>query len=1406
MPVFARNRWLEANDYRPPLIDNYWRQAARYWLIHLTRVSDLLQPKNEHELFKRCVLEMGLQGLKSVFELLKDDVEREYFENLYGKNRPAFYAACLPTQYDEYLDTLLDHLQKQAYFPFGELGIGFQPKHNDKLVSIINELNNLKQFERITFTDCLKNPTDCKGFLQKLMEKARKKQWVGLIVIPELEDKTNTNEAVRELRVMYALLNDIILKNRHQKAADELIKHIEEVSNFAMPGTTGTTGTTGGKATAKKEQAVEDLDKLIDLKFKNLAQPGPWPLKKGGVVQLQLQQQQQIEQSRQMQQEQQKMVVNMLEQAITSELVDYTNIDRLLKKFWDDFGKENPVKPAAATLKTDTETLLQGFFHTWINAKPGVQAHHVIKQMTLEAAQALLRKHSRLPSGLNPENLPKGFYTQRSKDGHLILCYSPELSYVSPPNALTLDLTITIPQGEAWEGDFRQFDLDAYVVKGVADFDKEDWNNIILFARMQPPKKSYKEDYDEFISNNAALNLGAHKDKIIKHWPIFLQAWQYAGEAGVKAFIKKPETDLTLSNKALKTLLLSKLKSTELEQWAATLNMDDAYLRALGQIYYRYGNRGMITFLRKLNQLDAVLGEDFFDHFNQHVIAKSANFNCFMNENFFLTLDDMMEKLKPTEAQDKLNVWKKIMQLHMDSMDWEKIETLWRGFSYFSSEIEQMGLKFEGDEFDKIKPENMLVCMDRILNSLNQIPDFDMQKLFLSGLERFDLTYGGVHYALQHEGFKYFDKELKLHDFDSGSPTYAPDLASLYKWRKDDAELKMKRTLASKAQFSQQAYKLLVDKDKLGNDKLESRDKLLWLLHTQYSAVDMGKVLDKLESIAPAFEEMIAKHLFTAVYERGNKQLNISLNAVIKLLAPPLNIKSIFTKYPDATALEAASILYLSKRRDEDDVNQLIALLNAPMTKPKDYPDYLFREGYKLATLFGVTNPSELEKFYKATADIRPIVHNELKLLINQILSIDYTNSDLDALIDSDHWQALLDCIEAMKGDMAHTADHRIALMEQYTTKNLQFKYSKSGEFRAITNTVEDKPSELGFFVDHEDRLWEFLQKHILVPTKSDAKEAQKPIIRFLKKLQLNRTYLNEIEPLLSSLEKMPEGHYWSSTYFFQMLRALQPENDQALFPISLLKVMLEEDTIAPKKIDDVEKDFPVELTEPLQAILKNTVFDRNQQGILCQIALREYSWQGNVALLNQIMAILSIEGYAASRTYALEILANSKNFPELESRFENCRWLLQHPPAPEINSQWSQTTALWLKAISLRKKEEDLFNQIKTQFAADPNKLSLILHVVAFSTLRPGLKDSENYQYDLNKKAAKLIDRLASMNNEDLVQLAQTYPNQPSPSTDDIIRLLKKQEKEAISWEASYETFACQPFTEPRTDYGLYP
>lgn len=1401
LPTFARNRWLMEKGYRPPMVDDYWKQAARYWLLHLHEYPHVLTPRAEHDFFKRCVLEMGLLGIKAVLTFLNDDESREQLELVYGPDAPAFYAACRPDEMREYLGTLINYLRKpESFFPFSEFGMSYQEGNDRLFIDLLGQINQLQRFEKITLTDFIKpNLGGCKTFLNTLIEKARAHNWVGLLYVPELEDKSNTTDAMGELRAMYGLLNDVMLGNRHQIAASDLLKRIEDATTF-------NDDVDEARVVVATHRPIDALDdEATSSVFDKISDRDSWPLNKGGDVQLQLQQQQQIQQNRQIQQEQQRVHLNHLEVALAEELVDYRNIDQLMGKFYRNFLAENPVWDRSASLKLDTESPLQGFFHTWINSNPAVLAPLSIRLMTQDAAKALIRKHRLLSSGLSVENLPKGFYTQKSKDGYLILCYSAELGHVSAPNALTLHLDAPIPEATGWKGDFRQLNLSKYIGRS-APLDEEDWQHMILFSQLQPDR-DYTADYDEFYRINGGIGFltgRSNKAKCIKFWPIFLQVWQYKGQDGVKEFFAKTDRQLTL-NMDLSTQLLLQHQSQDIKRWFAFINKDENYLRALGQVYHRYGNKGLQLLLAKLRQINTVLGEDFFNHFNHFVMKSSANFNCFITESFFVTMDDMIAKLKPAAARPKMMAWQAVLSKHTEATTWDSVERLWQGFAFFLQELEQLGLELEGHEFDEIRPENMLVCIDRILASLKHIPDVTLQQRFLSQLPAMDRTHGGVPYALQYEGFKYFEKELELHDFNHGAPTYAPDLVLMYRWNAVDAALKMQRTVASQRQFSHEAYPALIAR--LGNNRMDSKHVLMWLLHTQYSSIpSIDETIHGIETLNPHVQETIARHIHHAVHVLGHQQIKVNLTAMRALEAfclanPSVDIRPVLTKYPQGTWLEALSLLEQTGRWDEISVKRLVTAFNAGPASP----DYWRCEGYKLAVLLGVEDERLISQFFDITSGLLDVVKSELRLLITQLLSLNFETSDLLALKLADNWADLLGMIEAMKREPANTAFHRIHFIEQLNARGLQFKYSKTGEFRALTTKQNDGPEGLSFFVDHEDRLWTFMQAHIAVPTDGLAADALQPIVRFLKRLQLNRTYLNEIEPLLASLEKTETAKYWSANYFYELLRALQPQNEQTSFPISLLKVMLEEEMIAAKAIDSVVREFPKALIVPIQTILKNTVFDRTQQAKLSQIALREFNWQGSVSLLQQIMATLSLDAHAKSRGYALDILAKSRTHSELESNFADCQWLLQCSSLQDaVSAQWTKSAAIWLKAISAPNGEKELFWSIKSLCAGDGEKQVLILHILAWSTLNQGLKDRDLHEYELNKKAPKLVTRLGSMSMQDLVLLAQCYPEQPCPGADDILRMIKSHQDGVLCWADRIDKFVRKPFSEARGDYGV--
>lgn len=1412
VPVLARNRLLKENGYLPPMVDNYWARAAKYWLLHLNEQNDILEDKNQHIPFKRNVKEMGVKGLRSVLSMLRDESERNVLEEIYGRNRPAFFAAARRDEMREYIAELIRHFNQKAYFPFSEFGIAYEPGCQMHYVDLFSGINRLGKFEQVVLTDVLSQPKELNELIVAMAKKAREEKWTALVVIPELEDKSKKDGKNNSIFAAYALLNDVILRNRHVVSARTVLNDIRSASDFddryrsKIPAAKITQENhddndedVDDKLALVPFAAAGDDDAMPDV-FQDKAQ-GPWPLQRGGAVQLQLQQQQQIEQNRQVQQQQEKMQMRVLESALPPVLVTYQNIDQVMGAQFAEFKKENPVTVESALLKTDSESELQGFFHTWINANPVNKAENVIHAMTPDAAKVLIQHHMRIPSGLSLNNLPKGFYTQRNKDGQLILCYNPEVGYMNTINAFTQVLPIKKPAAEQWEGDFRLFDIDKYLAN--PRLAEDDLELLMLFAKLQP-KTDYTQEYQEFMRSNpnVANILKGENINQIKEWKwiVLWQCWQLAGEQGVRLFLQlDKQKKIVMTAKRTMELLL-RHQSAETKAWADKGMVHESVIRALAQVYYRYGDDGLSLLLAKFRQIHNALGDEFFVRFNQDVISRSTSYDVFVTERFFIAMDDMMVKLSAKKSAGLKQLWLDISSKHYKVVPWENVETLWRAFEFFAQEIEKQGVVLKGDEFANVAPENMMVCMDRILTSMQLIASQERKSIFMRRLGDMQLTHGGVHYAVQYEKFAAVDEALHLHDFHKGNPTYAPLLKSIYTWNASDAGLYTQRVLASRSKFSEQGRQYL--SQRLASGDLTSRHLLVLALFTQYDEGKVDVVIEEMSRLQHL--DVIAKHIHVAATEYGQVNLSISHAALQKLSSDHqlMDTIRVLNQYQYGTVLEAITILHNANRWA--DLSQLLGLFSQASPAAGNSNDFLYRESFKLATLFGQYTPQAQQALAQLISGpgVKPLAREQLRLLIDQLQSIDHEKSKPNVINSKASWDALLKSVALIKGDLANCSDHRIAFVDQMIASGVKFKYSRSGAFRALLDVDEDRPEELNAFVDHKPRLWKFLRAHIVVPINQNAPDSLRPIMLFFKSLQLNRTYLNEVEPLLAILEKTAAGKVWTAAYFAEMLALLQPEDAKVSYPISLVEVMLKDVKFAAREVDQVSVDFPTDLVKPIKAILKNTIFDREQQALLCELVLKEFDWQQATPLLAKTIDLLGVEHRDESRLPALKVLVSSSNQLELQSRFDTAQWLLEQAVPAEILASWPRTTSVWLQAVADKPLAYELLQKVKGKFTdAEADKRSAILHIIAWSALHVGLRDNQTHEYVLTRKSEKLLNVLTSMPLTDLQRLASCYPSEPAPSAEDVLRMTKNPAERHLFAER-LQAFLRHPHAVPRHDY----
>lgn len=400
--TLARNQWLQHNGYLPPLVDNYWAQAAKYWLYHLPEQEDLLLPNTDIE-FKHSVRDMGLDGLTAVLDYLAIKNNQAVLNGMYGRHKPRFYAACLPKELSLYLQKLSAYLNEStAFFPFSELAITYENSQRDQFVQLCHAVQQSATLDKFTLLQASEGQVSL-DFLQELCLLAKQESWTVLIHIPDLEDSQTLNN--NALRYVYAQLNNQIILNRHQaeKPFVEQLATLTEINitQSQKPQTAPRKPPKPPKPHAKRAVAATHV----------------WPLQKTVGLQQQQQQeqqqQQQMEQVQEIKQEQQVILPLLVEEPLTDELIHYDNIDTMLNAFYEEHQRQHPIDSRFATLQQQQhESILKGFFRTWVSAKIEVKAPHVIQKMTPDAAKMLLKNHQKFTSGIQLDNLPRGFYTQ----------------------------------------------------------------------------------------------------------------------------------------------------------------------------------------------------------------------------------------------------------------------------------------------------------------------------------------------------------------------------------------------------------------------------------------------------------------------------------------------------------------------------------------------------------------------------------------------------------------------------------------------------------------------------------------------------------------------------------------------------------------------------------------------------------------------------------------------------------------------------------------------------------------------------------------------------------------------------------------------------------------------------------
>lgn len=1395
--IFARNRWLSINAYLPPLLDEFWVVAAEYWVAYLKTSPDLLAEVSEVKEFKRCIREMGIHGLLPLLQYLDQHagVLKPAFNTLLQNidRPPVFYGGCAASDVKQYTQALITHLQQKRYFPFRQFQFSFIPGVNKDIITLLTELNQQEVFDKISLVDCLVSAESRKAlelFLQDAITQAKKDDhWICPIHIPELENPLIDPQLTKAVE-LYGELNNLLVKRSRQKQAGKLAElpafakapQAELVDQPKLP--------LPGQPKQKTQANITTVNKFNqDVARVWHADKQPISLSRAGGLTLQMQQQQQIKQERS------RCLDNEMEKGtayadvLPSLLIDYNNIDQELGSYYQNLNQESPIDESKAILSGNT--VLQQFFHTWVNANPTVSAPHTIQKMTPHAAKMLLKFHRQLSGGLNVDNLPVGFYTQRNASGELVLGYKSTLSYSTDHNPFTMQLNNSIPKVERVLGDYKQFDH----IKTGSPFDL-----LRLLAQMQPELSAAEKEkrYNQF-SKTEFTSLAQDKkgfftknaDWIKSNWELFYAAYR-SNSLDDLIKLKASNKPVRLSTKEVTSLLLQQAPEVKM---IFDNHEELDYAKGLGQIYSFYGNYGIQRFSNLILTMHRRLGHDFVDHFIKNYLKHCETFSPLLQEKSLATFEQMIAELSadPYEAM----LFGTFLELQMAATGLEEIHLLWKGFSYFYNHIKEMGLEqgFTPERLKALKPrgQNLFPCFDRIFKSLEKIPNQDLRKEFIARVDQLDLTEGGVPYAVRHDGFVLVDPSLELEDFKQGTPTYKAPMQQLFSqaWIEPLYTL---RALGSKFHIKPEHYKNFKEAGL-------SREQLIWALHTSWK--DTAEFYNFIKNKAPQFVHMVAHHFHHVFYQQGHTEVYYSLSMFESLSQHHALVQQVLNKYPNSNVLFDCCRLVHEMPQYEENLARIFNMILSQNT-PTQHPH--LEQGLILATAFGVQE-AQLSEFYKVTRSLKQITRNDLTILTTQLKSLNISSLPADPAVRQAIWAKLLGGIARMDKEPLAIAEIRKELMQRLKNDHgLVFKTSISGDYRLVTDEDIQPLGVEGFFEQHADRLKNILKKHIAIAESEKNKDPLKPLIEFFKRLQLNKTYINELEPLLITLEKILKNHpnqCWTASYLSEMLRALMPEDNTAGFSISIFETLLTEtpSPFQPMQLDEVQPHFDVEnkWRGILNAILsKAQTFSRNQQAQVARLAIRSQQEPDFIQLL---LTQLSHQDFDGLRESVLSRLLAEKEPEQYSTLLAQCANLVQLNPENIPPAVWKATSHLWIDTLVSHPEFVDSFKNI---MLFDSPKKEQILSIIAYSSFPSHryttVPRSDYFKGGARAKIIKLEKQLATLSKEELSLLAACYPGKPAPDTRDLLSMIKHKKEMPV--DKALHSFLTEEQSILRQDY----
>lgn len=480
-------------------------------------------------------------------------------------------------------------------------------------------------------------------------------------------------------------------------------------------------------------------------------------------------------------------------------------------------------------------------------------ANRKITDVDQQAMEKIIAHYHEFSYGLVLDNLPSGFYLQRTEDKQ-ILRYSTEPQFQQKKTLNPLTLQIDKP-AKAPLPTYEQLLFIRLKQRDPTTYDTQ-------VLPMLADKAFAKTHHNEMTTFHLLFD---KKSSVAKKKEVF---WSFFKEL-------TPE--------------LADVKS--LEALCHALDFEANHYKALGGVLMNQGGEGVI---KLLNQLNALHEKGFYTEFNRVFLADSDDYQAFMTPEGL----DNLQYLEKMDFTQRL-WWESLVKQHQEAGNSVDFNELCDAYRYFLTELKALGLAKLPLSCPFTPIQHMKTALDRALYIVKNAADPQEQLACLNGL---DFSAQGAYMAIRYDHYTTVTEAMRLSPSTQKEILLSPD-------KKDPTHLdytscERTKLFNNMGQMSQRDammecfYRFVAQQDRaLPIETYQEIEQLVWR-DQQLSAPEMSSFLSVIAlattnetTVDNPIDEAVGLLVAMSLLKQANSDVNI-FDLIKELLTPSFRADS----------------------------------------------------------------------------------------------------------------------------------------------------------------------------------------------------------------------------------------------------------------------------------------------------------------------------------------------------------------------------------------------------------------------------------------------------------------------------------------------------------------------------------